>query len=390
MFNSVFSLIFIIIIAALFGFIFYYFFPSFTLNLPEYTPKDKLDMVLTETPPNKTFLNTKILGWIPYWDQDNAFNSFKNNAEIFDYVSLFWYFLDSDGKLKLYTSAADNKNIINFTHQKGIKVLAVIANLPDYTEGGDWDSKRVRRIISSVESRRRHISEIMALIREYNFDGVDIDYEALKKTDRDNFTIFIKELSQALKTEGKSLGVAIHPKTSEDNSKEDNGSHAQDWQALYPYVDYMYFMLYSQHSLETEPGPNASVDWVDKVLDYAINKIKVPREKLFFGIPFYGHEWMKTGKNQFEGLDSDVTFSQVESLSKTYNKPIEWDDESKTPYFVYTKSGRQHIIWFENDESFKAKLSLAEKYQIYNFAFWHLGGEDPKNWEIIKSKPDSF
>ena len=349
---------------------------------PKYTQEEKINI----TPQNsqKEKKATNILGWIPYWDQDNAFNSFKNNAELFNYISLFWYYLDSNEEIKKYTSVVKNEDIINFAHEKGVKVLAVVANLPDYTEGGGWDPKRVSKVISTTELRKQHILDIINLIEENNFDGIDIDYEALEKIDRNNFTIFIKELSQAIHAEGKLLGVAIHPKTSEDNPKEDNGSHAQNWQALYPYIDHMYFMLYSQHSLETEPGPNASTNWIDKVLDYAINKVKIPREKIFFGIPFYGHEWIETGKNQFQGLDSDVTFSQVESLSENYNKPIEWDDESKTPYFIYTKIGRKHIIWFENNESFEAKLLLRKEYDISNLGFWRLGAEDPKVWEILK------
>ena len=384
MFNSVSGLISIIIIATLLGLIFFYFFPNFTPNVPEYTPEEKLNMLLTETPQIKTFSDTKILGWIPYWDQSNAFDSFKNNAEIFDYISLFWYYLDSNEKIKKYTSAIEDENIINFAHQKGVKVLAVIANLPDYTEGGDWNSERVEEIISSASLRQRHINDIVELVRRNNFDGVDIDYEALKKTDRNNFTIFIKELSKVLHNEGKLLGVAIHPKTSENKPSEDNGSHAQDWEKLHPYIDQMYFMLYSEYNLETKPGPNASVNWADKILDYAVNKVKVPKEKIFFGIPFYGHEWVKTEKNQYQGLDSDVTFSNVKFLSEDNNLPFKWDEASKTPYFVYTKNGKEHIIWFENSDSFEAKLFLKEKYGIPNLGFWRLGAEDLKVWEILR------
>ena len=45
-------------------------------------------------------------GSIPYWDQEKAFASCSQNASEFDYVSLFWYFLAADGKVKKYQGVA--------------------------------------------------------------------------------------------------------------------------------------------------------------------------------------------------------------------------------------------------------------------------------------------
>ncbi|MDP2684516.1 MAG: hypothetical protein Q8P20_05690, partial [bacterium] len=81
---------------------------------------------------------------IPYWDQENASASFKENADRINYVSLFWYFLGSDGKIHKYNYAKEDLSIINFAHDKGIKVELVITNLP---ESGGWDSDRVERVL---------------------------------------------------------------------------------------------------------------------------------------------------------------------------------------------------------------------------------------------------
>jgi spore germination protein YaaH len=326
----------------------------------------------------------KILGWIPYWDQQNAFESFKKNIEVFDYLGLFWYQLDSEGSIRPYSTTFEAGNIIEFAHQNNVKVLPVIANLPNYMEGGDWDWRRVDRVISSSKKRAAHIEDIIKLLVSNNFDGVNIDYEALKANQKDNFTVFIQELSEALHAEGKILGIAIHPKTSEDNPREANGSQAQDWRELHPVVDHMYLMTYSQHWLGSEPGPNASISWIEGILNYAVNVVKIPAEKIFFGIPFYGHEWHEGSRGSFSGVDDDVSYRHATALINRYDVDVIWDEVSQTPYFEYFQHNQNHIVWFENKESFEAKLNLTSKYNLANLAFWRLGGEDPAIWQILQ------
>src|SRR3990167_9598571 len=157
----------------------------------------------------------KTVGWIPYWDQKTAFASFSKNVELFDFVSAFWYRIDAEGNLTTYKQTVEDQSIIDFAHKNNVKVLAVVANLPDYEEGGDWDYKRVDKVISSTAARKAHIQVLIGLAAEHNFDGINIDYEALKRSQRENFTAFIEEFAQAHHKEGKILGVAIHPKTPE-------------------------------------------------------------------------------------------------------------------------------------------------------------------------------
>lgn len=326
----------------------------------------------------------QLLGWIPYWDQENSFEAFKENVGLLNYISVFWYRLDQNGNIKTYDAASEDKAIIDFAHKHNVKVLAAIANLPNYLEGGDWDYRRVDKVISSRAARKAHIQALVELAAERNFDGINIDYEALKRGQRENFTAFVEELAEALHEKGKLLGVAIHPKTSENNPAENNGSEAQDWRKLSESADQLYFMTYSEHYRGSFPGPNASPAWIDKILNYAVNEVKVPREKIFMGIPFYGHEWVQNRFGLYRGIDDDLTFDKAISLSERYEAEILFDKISQTPYLTYERDGETHVVWFENVESLKAKLELREKYNIPNLAFWRLGGEDPEVWNELR------
>jgi len=326
----------------------------------------------------------KTIGWIPYWDQKNAFESFSKNAQLFDFVSVFWYRIDSNGNLTTYRETVEDQSIVDFAHQNNVKILAVVANAPDYYEDADWDYQRVNLAISTASTRQKHISDLVQLVEAKNLDGIDIDYEALKASQKENFSLFIEELATKLHEKGKILGVAIHPKTSEDNPNEDNGSHAQDWQRIAKSADQLYFMTYTEHAISSSPGPAGSIGWIDEIMDYAIFNVKIPEEKIFLGIGLFGLGWQKASDGSFSGVSDDLTFGQIQSIIQQNNSQVIWDNQSKSSHFEYKKGGKTHTIWFENSESVSARMKTAKKLGVGGVAFWRLGDEDPKVWNIIK------
>ena len=323
--------------------------------------------------------NFQALGWIPYWNQESAFSSFQSNVDLFNYLGLFWYVLRSDGTVQKYPSAFEDQNIINFAHSRGVKVLAVVANLPAEDEGGDWDNTRVEKVISSSSARKKHITDLVNLTTTKNLDGINIDYEALRSYQKSDFTLFIKELSFALHAKGKILGVSLHPKVGENNPEYSNGSEAQDWKSLSKYADQLYIMAYDEHWSTSPPGPLASLPWVNEVLSYA--KTQIPRQKLFAGTTLDAYDWGRSPKAK------GLTFTQVQSLIKKYNPKIVWDANAKTNYFSYRDGSINHTVWYENNRSVSEKISLFNDIGIENIAFWPLGDEDPLIWTELRSSP---
>ncbi|MEX0621844.1 MAG: glycosyl hydrolase family 18 protein [Candidatus Woykebacteria bacterium] len=318
---------------------------------------------------------------IPYWDQQRAFASFRENVSSFDYLTLFWYTLRADGSIRKYIYAVEDKTIIDFAHKNGVKVFGLIANLPDEDEGGSWDSDRVAKVIGSSSARASHINNIVNLAEKMNFDGISIDYEELETSQKNNFTIFIRDLASALHKKGKLLGLAIHPKTSEGKPSEDNGSAAQDLLALSLAADQLYFMAYGEHWDDSDAGPIAGVPWVSRVINYALS-IGVPRKKIFMGVPLYGLDWPKNGAGY--GTANGLTYSEVASLLKTYNPKVSIDTIEGAAHFTYKSGGKTHEVWFENYQSIQPKLSFAKSLGI-SATFWRLGGEDPRIWPTLSS-----
>ena len=327
----------------------------------------------------KQYDGKKILGWIPFWDQDTAFASFKRNIGIFDYISVFWYLLRSDRSIRKYIYAFEDPSLINYAHANNVKVLALVANLPDEDDRGDWDYLRVDNVISSSSARKKHITDLVNLAKTRGFDGINIDYEALKEYQKENFTLFIRELSVQLHKNNLILAVALHPKPKENNPAYSNGSQAQDWKELSKYADQLHVMTYEEHWEASAPGPIASVPWVKSILTYA--KKMIPEEKLFTGVPLYGYDW--SGSENAVGLN----YQGILNLINAYNPRVNWENTAKSYFFTYDNGSTHHTVWYEENNSFKAKLLLFRNLGLSNFAFWRLGGEDSKIWSILRNSP---
>lgn len=321
---------------------------------------------------NKTPLkhagNQKIMGWIPYWDQANAVDSLKANTDKIDFVSLFRYRFDARGGIGVYNNAVEDKDLINFAHKNNIKVMALIANLTENTEKEEWDPRRIQFVIANRYTRKKHIADIMNLIKKNNLDGVDIDFEELKGNQNKSFNKFIEELAFELHKNGKILGVTILPVT--DNS--------QDLTRIGNAADNLYFMTYLENGTSSQPGPMGSPVWIKKVIQNAIHEDKVDPDKIFLGIGLMGVEWRKKSGTEYTGSRDDITFNEIYNMVTQQKLEVKWDGKSLTPHI-----GTNPVIWFENAISVKDKLKLAEDLKVGGIAFWRLGGEDESIWDEI-------
>ena len=287
----------------------------------------------------------------------------QQNADILDEVNFFWYTLARDGSIEGGIQAAE---AVRVARETGLRVVPSILN-------GGFDRQRVADIIQDPARRAQHIADILALIRDNDFDGIDIDYESLYPEDRDDFSLFIEELSEAMQAEGKLLSIAVHAKT--DDAGAWSGPAAQDWARLGAAVDEFKIMTYDYHSGGSEAGPIAPLDWVDDVLTYAATV--VPPEKTWMGVPFYGYDWSGS-------IGKSLNWRQAVKLAEQNGAVIQRDPTSAEAWFSYS-DGKQ-TVYFNDAETMMARLDIMRNNHpdIAGIAIWPLGGEDPANWTTIR------
>ncbi|MEW6070033.1 MAG: glycosyl hydrolase family 18 protein, partial [Candidatus Thermoplasmatota archaeon] len=322
--------------------------------------------------PNAT-LRT-VSGWLPYWAWDSGISTFTSNIKFFDEVSPFWYKANADGSISTY-SGAGNQSFVKLAHDNKIKVLPLISN--------EYNKTLVNTILSNSVIMENHIANITNLVLSNNYDGIDIDYEGLYASDKDNFTSFISKLSEKLHDKNKLLSVCVQAKWSDSITWDGPGAH--DYENLSKFADSFRIMAYDEHWSTSEPGPIASYSWVENITKYAVTK--ATKDKIILGVPFYGRDWNKTTTGEW--TSKAYTYKGIIDLIASKGALREWNNSAKVPQFNYSEGSEEyqkHYVYYEDNQSLSFKLDLVVKYGIAGICGFALGYEDPLTWSLTQKK----
>ncbi len=314
-----------------------------------------------------------IAAWLPdsFGSENRA--SFEANADILDEISPFWYSPSPNGGLYFGREARD-RTLIELARSKNVLVIPTVHNV---VLGAD----PVPGILSSPQLRARHIARIVDEVVTYEYDGIDIDYEFLGPSMRDEYTAFMIALAEALHARGKLLTIAVHAKTCDRCGL---GSY-QDWAALGAVVDRLRIMTYDYHWRGGGPGPVAPVYWVRAVGEYA--RATVDPAKVVIGVPFYGYNWPSGGGNA-----AGQTWAMINDIIQRNNLDVnllESDERGQVQenWITYsTRDSGRRTVWFATSTGLDAKLKLVQELDLAGIAIWRLGGEDPSKWGVIRDR----
>lgn len=313
-----------------------------------------------------------VAAWLPTaFDADKARESFEANKALLDEVSPFWYTTSpTDGSLVVEPGGRD-LSLVETAHAANVLVIPTIHNV--------YDPNAILPLLQDPARRKTHIEKIMQEILTYDFDGIDIDYEMLPPSARPYYNDFMTELSVALRAEGKLLTVAVHAKTSDAGG----ASNFQDWALLGQICDRVRIMTYDFHWQGSQPGPIAPLGWVSAVTEYA--RTVIPPSKIQLGIPFYAYDWAAGEKAR------PLTWTDVQVLINQFRPTVNYQERDSSgtveeSWFSYEAGGKSRTVWFSSSRALEAKLDLIESEDLGGLAIWRLGNEDPRNWEVIRSR----
>ena len=311
-----------------------------------------------------------------------------------------------DGKVNLVwhqvTTSAANDGVLNLLNAtKGVNVVAptwftVSGNHGEITSlasdayvsrarslGVDvWgvcndfsNDSKIGKVLERTTTRQKLEKNLIAEAIKYSLDGINIDFEHVRKANGDDFIQFIRELGIMCRNNGVVLSIDNYPPTSYSmyyNRKE---------QAAV--ADYVITMAYDEYYAGSEKaGPVSSLNYVT---DSTENTLKeVPAEQTIIALPFYSRLWKETTKDGKVKLSSEaygMHFAK-ESMIDAGAK-FEWNDESGMNYAEYTKDGVVYKMWLEDQTSLEEKMKVVSDHQTAGYAFWKLGLEDSAVWDMI-------
>ena len=268
---------------------------------------------------------------------------------------------------------SDEQNYINWAHNNNYKIWAMVSN----NSYQDTTSE----ILNDYKLRETLIDNIVNVVLQYNLDGINLDFEYVKVTDKDMLSRLVIELAPRLREYGKVLSVDV---TAPDGSAD--WSECYDRNTIGKVADYMMFMAYDQYGTSSKSaGTTAGADWVEVNIKKFVDREEVPANKLILGMPFYTRLWKEDG----EDLSSSVVY--MKSVDKYIPSGVSktWDDELKQNYVEYSQNGTTYKMWIEDEESIKAKFDLMEKYNLAGAAYWQKDFESDSIWEVVKTKTNN-
>ncbi len=286
----------------------------------------------------------------------------KKNAPV-NVISPTWFDAASeDGTLK----GTGSPEYVRMAHEAGLQVWPMVGlNIEIDLVSAD--------LLQPTSHRRKLIESLITELEACGADGVDVDFEEISSAAGEGFIQFVRELSVECRKRGLVLCV-------------DNGVPASGVLSRYHVgeqaivADYVIVMAYDEHISGDMPGSNASLPFVQQAVDGML--LQIPAEKLICALPFYTRLWRITpdgNKAEAMGMETAAAFVTENGMSVSWLGDLCQNYASGT-----TDDGVQLKLWLEDAESIKAKLSVLEKYGLGGIAYWKLGMQSDRIWDVIR------
>ncbi len=273
----------------------------------------------------------------------------------------------------------DGKEAVERIHRinPGIKVLLSV---------GGWGADGFSQAARTEEGREKMAESAGALVRDFDLDGIDIDWEypcmplagiEACPEDRENFTLLLKALREKMDALGEGKMVTIAAGGDAYYTKHTEMAEASR------YLDYVQLMTYDlQGGFQKVTGHHSALypgrkNLFDACTDKAVRiflEAGVPAEKIVVGIPFYSRKWdgVKGGGSGLGreaetvgGYGPDYGALKAAYIDKNGYRRY-WDEEAKAPYLFNGDT----FISYEDEQSMADKISYVKEKGLGGVMYW--------------------
>ena len=259
-----------------------------------------------------------------------------------------------------------------------------LMHLSTLTEQGNFSNELAHMLLTDPNAINKLYQNVIDTVVTKGYYGIDIDFEFLFAEDKERYVEFIRGMTELMNAYGYICVVALPPKTSD----EQRGLLYEgiDYASLGKAANYSFLMTYEWGYRFGPPLAVAPIDSVRRVVEYAVSRI--PHNKILLGISNYGYDWILPF---IKGESEAISISTVHAIeiAKAYSAEISFDEAAMSPFFYYTDSiNREHVVWFEDARSYRAKVNLMEEYNLAGGFIWDLMRENPQGFVTLNSLID--
>jgi len=361
--------------------------------------------------------------WIPWWTEEAGVESALQNIENIDILYPFVFEVSSNGTLINKVDFNDDhwEELFDEAKDERVDVIPTIA----------WfDGPAIHDVLSDDDSREEHIDDIVAMVRKYRFDGVNIDYEEKLAETIDYFSEFLEELEDELGR--RELTCTVEARMEPEHRWRNVPAtiqYANDYKAMNRHCDWIEIMAYDQQRADiilnderrgVPYSPVADTQWVEHVIELALEDFD--EDKVMLGIATYGRAWDVTVAPDWYRDYTNVAalnHPRILELSDIYNAPIgrAKGDEAVISYFpedsvwkifnqlptpkgtpkgyeaaakallVATVAGIEvpvRFVSWSDAYSVEKELELAEEYGLKGSVLFKVDGEEDQDiWKLF-------
>lgn len=292
------------------------------------------------------------------------------------FLSLFSYQIREDGSLV----SINDQSLVNTAWNNNVRPLMVITNIG---ESGGFNSDLASTILYNEEAQNTLITNVLEIMNENNYAGLNVDFEYVYPSDREAYNNFLRLVKSRIEPIGYILTTAVAPKISAN--QQGLLYEAHDYPVHGEVADYVIIMTYEWGYTYGPPLSVAPINEVERVLRYAVSVI--PSRKILMGMPNYGYDWTLPYRQGSRA----VAISNLQAVNLAINNgaTIQFDERTQAPFFNYTdQNGARHVVWFDDARSLTARLKLVEKYNLGGVSYWTVNRLFRTNWYTLRALYD--
>jgi len=287
------------------------------------------------------------------------------------------------------------------TYNRDLKTMLAI---------GGWNegSRKFSRLVADPERRYVFVRSALRFLRQYNFDGLDLDWEyptqrqGGRPQDKKNYAILVAELREAFESEAAKTGKERLLLSMAVPASLEIAGEGYAIDALDKSLDFFNLLTYDYHSAH-EPAVNHHSplyrpdDWsefdfrtdlnIDATIKFYLQN-GASRNKLVLGIPTYGRSFTLANSDSYQ-IDSPATGPGDEGVDtkeagylayyEICNKILDggWDLETPYPGVMgpYAHKGNQWVGFDDVDMVVEKAFYVADE-ELGGIMFWTIDNDD--------------
>lgn len=303
-------------------------------------------------------------------------------------ISPTWFTV-SDAKGNIDSLASET--YVDEAHAMGLKVWALVDDFSMNSEGEYY----IKKVLTKTSTRQKLVNNIMKYVRNYNLDGINIDFEYINVAEGSSYLQFLRELSIRCKDAGVTLSI--------DNYVPSAWTEFYDRKQQLKVADYIIVMNYDEHTAGSdEAGSVSSMPYARQSIQDTIAEVG-DSTRVINGMPFYTRVWCETPEANYNGegklIEDNVNgnyylSTQAVSMSTAIDAYTDagatpaWNEETGQNYVYYELNGSGYRIWLEDETSVRARLQLVDEFNLGGAAYWKLGMETDDIWDVVSEHFD--